>query len=70
MSAVIFGGALIVICGSFLSLALNEVKMADRSFVLNSLLNLAEGGADDAIWATNNNNWSPGLGSGGNAFNL
>ena len=56
--AIIFGGILTVIVASFLGLANQEAKMADRSFLLNVLLNLAEGGADDAIWSINQEDWS------------
>lgn len=46
------------IVGSYLKVSSNELKMADRSFVQNALLNTAESGADDAAWSLKRDDWT------------
>ena len=52
--AMFFAIAISAIVGTYLKLATVESKMADSSFLYNSLLNLTEKGAEDAAWALNN----------------
>jgi Tfp pilus assembly protein PilX len=56
--ALIFTVILAILAGSFLKLLTHERKMARHSLEGFSLLYLAEGGVERAIWAINNNNWT------------
>ncbi len=47
-----------VLVAGFLKLALFELIMSERALLSNSSLNIAESGADDAVWALNRNDWT------------
>jgi hypothetical protein len=43
---------------SYLQLARNSMKLADRSFCFNAAMNLVDIGMEQALWNLNNSNWS------------
>jgi hypothetical protein len=47
-----------VLLGTYLKLALSEVEQADYSNIYNMLINLAEGGAEDAVWEAKHGDWT------------
>ncbi|WP_309400399.1 DUF7305 domain-containing protein [Cerasicoccus maritimus] len=60
MLAVILSAIVAVISASYLKMATNESKYSYTGFLRNAALNLAEAGAEEAIWALNNEdtaNW-------------
>ncbi len=56
--AIFFAAAIGLMVSSFLLLTNSEYKMSTRALLSNSSLNLAEAGAEEALWALNNNDWS------------
>ncbi len=58
MLAVILSAILAVISASYLKMAGNESRNSHLSFMRNAALNLAEAGAEEAIWALNNDDTS------------
>lgn len=54
MLAVILSGIVAVITASYLQMATNESKNSYMSFLRNGAFNLAEAGAEEAVWALNN----------------
>lgn len=65
--AAIFAAILAIALTSYLKLALNATKLANRSFYMNAAQNLADTGFERALWALNNeltypspNNWTTG----------
>ncbi len=57
VAAVIFALLAGALVGSFLKLSTNEYRSASSAFYYNSLLNLAEAGAEEAAWRLNNDDW-------------
>lgn len=55
--AIILSIVVAAVVGSFLKMATNELRMADRGFMQNAVLNVAEMGADDAAWSLINEDW-------------
>ena len=55
---VIMGTGMALALGSFISIAVESTKLSNRSFYSNSVLNLAEAGVEEAIWALNKNDWT------------
>jgi hypothetical protein len=53
-----------LILGSLLSLSLTTLNTSARSFHLNSAVNLAEGGLEEAMYALNHDDWTGWTGSG------
>lgn len=58
MLAVILSAVIAVITASYLRMATNESKFSYTAFLRNGALNLAEAGAEEAIWALNNDDFS------------
>src|SRR5215207_3372902 len=65
--ALIFSALLAISITSYLKLALNAGKLANRSFYLNAAQNLVDTGMERAIWSLNNEylyaspaNWTTG----------
>ncbi|GHC06354.1 DUF7305 domain-containing protein [Cerasicoccus arenae] len=58
MLAVILSAIVAVISASYLKMATHESKFSYTSFLRNGALNLAEAGAEEAIWALNNDDIS------------
>ena len=58
LSAVIFMAILTIICVSFSQLTIQEKRAAIRSHYNFCLLNAAEAGLEEAIWAINNEKWT------------
>lgn len=56
--AMMFAIAMAVAVVGFLSLTTSTLVRANRSFYYNSAVNLAEAGAEEALWALNNSDWS------------
>ena len=55
--SIIFISVIGLLVGSYLKVALNEYKNSQGTFYNGALVNLAEGGLDDAFWAINHKNW-------------
>lgn len=49
---------MLVLLGGFLHVATSEYLRSDSSMVYSGLIHLGEAGADDALWALNENDWS------------
>lgn len=58
MVTLILGIALVFTVGSYVTLTLNALRTADRSFHYNTAFNLAEAGLEEAMWALNHSDWS------------
>lgn len=56
--ATLFSAFVAALVAIFLKLALGELKLADSSYMHNALLNLCEGGAEQAAWCLNADDWS------------
>lgn len=54
----IFGAAVTLALGSFIALAVNNLKLGNRSFQLNGSLNLCESGIEHALYSLSNSSWS------------
>jgi hypothetical protein len=65
MVAMIFAIIMAIGAASFINVSLGTLKRAHRSFYYNSAMNLAEAGAEEAMWALNNGDWSARDWSGG-----
>ncbi len=57
VAAIIFALLTGALVGSFLKLSSNEYRSSASAFYYNSLLNLAESGAEEAAWCLNSNDW-------------
>jgi hypothetical protein len=53
MTALIFSAALALCIGSYLLLSSNSLKLAHRTFLADSAVNLAETGLEEAVWSFN-----------------
>lgn len=58
VTAIIATVLLSVICVGFLNVVIVERNLATRSHINNALINLAEAGLEEGIWAINNADWS------------
>ena len=58
ITALIFAVALGVMVTSILKLATGESELADESFLRNTLVNLNEAGAEEALWSVNKQDWT------------
>lgn len=58
LSAIIFLVVLSSVCGSFLLLTTNELKLSHETALRNSLMSVAEAGAEEAVRAINRGNWA------------
>ncbi len=47
-----------IMVASYLKLTSSEIRRAEETFLNNSLLNLAEGGAEEAVWSLNIDDWT------------
>jgi len=56
--AMVFSVALGILTAGYLKLALSEFRRAEESLHFNGLVNLAEAGAEEAVWALIHNNWT------------
>lgn len=58
LSAIIFMIVLSSVCGSYLLLTTGELKRAHETALRNSLMSVAEAGAEEAVRAINNDKWT------------
>lgn len=56
--AIILALGIFIITGTYLNLATKDLTHSDNASLYNSLLNLGEGGAEDAVWALHENDWT------------
>jgi hypothetical protein len=56
--AMIFALSTAIFLGSYMSLALQSLKLSDRSFYSNAAMNFVDTGVDQAMWAMNNSTWT------------
>ncbi len=56
--AVIFATIAAISIGSYIQLASTEMRLSNHQFYANASLNLAEAGAEEALYAINNTAWS------------
>jgi hypothetical protein len=56
--AILLATGMALAIGSFITLSVESVKLANRSYFANSVLNLAEAGIEDAISAFNRSDWT------------
>jgi hypothetical protein len=58
IAAIIFTTIMSFLLGSYLKMASTELRMADRNYTMSALVNLAEAGAEEAMWSIKKNDWS------------
>ena len=56
--ALIFSAVISTLVGTYLKLVVGEYQRADSTFMYNALINLAEAGAEEAMWSITNDDWS------------